>query len=144
MSLYSCLLVSLGGAVGTFLRYLMTLLTAPIDKFMPWGTIIGVNLIGSFVIGFIGTLTLAEGRYPLSEPVRLFIMIGICGGYTTFSSFSLQTFELIRNGAIMRALANVLLSVVLSISAVAIGHLIASHFNGHATEVAQTSFEEEV
>lgn len=144
MSLYSCLLVSLGGALGTFARYLMTVLTAPISRFIPWGTIIGVNLLGSFIIGFVGTLTLSSGRYPLSEPMRLFIMLGFCGGYTTFSSFSLQSFDLIRHGAFVRAFINITLSIFLCIAAVAVGHYVASRMNMGAVEVAQTSFEEEV
>jgi hypothetical protein len=58
-----------------------------------------INVVGSFVIGYFGTLTLHSGRYPASDNVRLFVMVGICGGFTTFSSFSLQTFDLIRFAA---------------------------------------------
>jgi CrcB protein len=114
----------------------------PISGQLPWGTII-VNITGSFIIGFFGTLTLAHGRYPVSEDVRLFVMIGICGGYTTFSSFSLQTLDLLRSGALTRAAINVLLSVLLCILAVAAGHAIAAYFNGGATEIAQIEIEEE-
>jgi CrcB protein len=132
----------LGGALGTLSRYLISLVALPISGELPWGTII-VNITGSFIIGFFGTLTLAHGRYPVSEEVRLFVMIGICGGYTTFSSFSLQTLDLLRSGALTRAAINVLLSVVLCILAVAAGHAIAAYFNGGATEIAQMEIEEE-
>jgi CrcB protein len=132
----------LGGALGTLSRYLVSLVALPISGQLPWGTII-VNITGSFIIGFFGTLTLAHGRYPVSEDVRLFVMIGICGGYTTFSSFSLQTLDLLRSGALTRAAINVLLSVLLCILAVAAGHAIAAYFNGGATEIAQIEIEEE-
>lgn len=144
MSFYSCLIVMIGGALGTLARYFVSVLTAPISRYIPWGTIIGVNMVGSFVIGFFGTLTLASGRYPVSETTRLFVMLGICGGYTTFSSFSLQTLDLIRVGGWGRALVNVVLSVVLSVGAVAMGHMLASRLNPHAVLVAQTNTEEEV
>jgi len=105
MSFVSCLVVILGGAIGTFARYAVSVLALPISRELPWGTII-INVTGSFVIGFFGTLTLASGRYPVSENLRLFVMIGLCGGYTTFSSFSLQTLDLLRAGALVRAAVN--------------------------------------
>lgn len=70
-------------------------------------------------------------------------MIGLCGGYTTFSSFSLQTLELMRSGAMIRASLNVALSVILCVAAVALGHVIAAHFNGGTVVVAQKSVGEE-
>ena len=142
MSLTSCLVVILGGAIGTFLRYAVSILALPISRDLPWGTIV-INITGSFVIGLFGTLTLAAGRFPVSENIRLFVMIGLCGGYTTFSSFSLQTLDLLRGGATVRALLNVGLSVVLCIVAVTAGHLIASYFNDGASPVAQIEIEEE-
>lgn len=142
MSFLTCLIIMAGGALGTLARYSASLLTAPISRDLPWGTII-INIAGSFIIGFIGTLTLAHGRFPASENMRLFVMVGICGGFTTFSSFSLQTLDLIRNGAILRAGINIVASVVLCVVAVAIGHIVAAQLNGGATAIAQISIEEE-
>ena len=98
MPFTTCLIIMVGGALGTLARYVVSVLALPISRQLPWGTIL-INITGSFVIGFFGTLTLAHGRYPVSENVRLFVMIGLCGGYTTFSSFSLQTLDLLRVGA---------------------------------------------
>ena len=138
----AALLVTLGGACGTLCRYLISLATVPVSRHMPWGTV-GINVAGSFVIAFFGTLTLAHGRLPASENARLFVMVGVCGGFTTFSSFSLQTFDLLRSGAIVRASLNVVLSVLLCLAAVALGHLAASRLNGDARPVAQLIIEEE-
>lgn len=142
MSFTSCLVVILGGAIGTFLRYSVSVLALPISRDLPWGTIL-INISGSFVIGLFGTLTLASGRFPVSENLRLFVMIGICGGYTTFSSFSLQTLDLIRAGAITRACLNIGLSVVLCVAAVALGHAFAARINGGAQAIAQLQVEED-
>ncbi len=136
------LLLALGGALGTLARYGVGLWAAPFSTAMPWGTV-GINVLGSFLIGFFGTLTLAHGRYPAPEPVRLFVMVGFCGGFTTFSSFSLQTLDLLRGGGTVRALVNVGLSVVLCLGAVALGHALASRLNGGAVAVAQVRAEEE-
>ena len=143
MNFTTCLLVMAGGALGTLARYTVSVLASPISRDLPWGTII-INITGSFVIGLFGTLTLASGRFPVSENVRLFVMIGVCGGYTTFSSFSLQTLDLLRSGALVRAAVNMGLSVALCVAAVAVGHAVAAHFNGGAREIAQIAIEEEV
>ncbi len=142
MSLFTCLIVALGGALGTLARYLISLLALPISHNWPWGTFL-INVLGSLIIGFFGTLTLAHGRHPVSEDMRLFVMVGFCGGFTTFSSFSLQTLDLIRNGAIVRAGLNIAASVAVCIAAVAVGHLIAAQFNDHARAIAQIEIEEE-
>ena len=95
MNGYTCLVIAVGGAIGTFGRYGLSLLALPISQSLPWGTI-AINALGSFVIGFFGTLTLASGKFPVSESLRLFVMVGVCGGFTTFSAFSLQTLDLLQ------------------------------------------------
>jgi CrcB protein len=142
MSFTTTLYVVAGGAIGTLARYLISVAALPISRSLPWGTI-GINILGSFVIGLFGTLTLAHGRFPVSENARLFVMIGLCGGFTTFSSFSLQTLDLLRSGAVVRATVNIVASVALCVGAVAVGHAIAARFNGTAAEIAQISIEEE-
>lgn len=132
--------VALGSALGGLLRFTLTRLTLAWDSSMPWGTIL-INVLGSFAIGFFGTLTLSGSRYEASENMRLFIMVGICGGFTTFSSFSLESFDLARSGAVGRALLNIGLSVVLCLAAVALGHHIAQRGTS-AYAVAETAEEE--
>ncbi len=138
----STLWIALGGALGSVARYWIALWAVPLSRNLPWGTI-GINIAGSFLIGFFGTLTLEGGRHPAPEWARLFVMVGICGGFTTFSSFSLQTLDLLRGGGWGRALANVAISVMLCLASVAIGHALAAQLNGGATQVAQTVAEEE-
>ena len=142
MTFTTTLLVMLGGAVGTLGRYVVSILATPYSRELPWGTIV-INIVGSFLIGFFGTLTLAHGRFPVSENTRLFVMVGVCGGFTTFSSFSLQTLDLLRGGALLRAGINVAVSVALCVAAVAAGHLLGARLNGGATQIAQVMVEEE-
>ncbi len=132
--------VMLGSALGGLLRYALTRATLGLSANFPVGTV-AINVLGSFVIGYFGTLTLQSGRYPASDNLRLFVMVGICGGFTTFSSFSLQTFDLMRSGAWARALANVVLSVVLCVVAVAAGHR-AAQMQNPQTAIAVTPEEE--
>ncbi len=131
--------VAIGSALGGLARYALTRFTLNYGAGFPWGTVL-VNVLGCFVIGFFGTFTLASGRFAVSDTMRIFIMVGICGGFTTFSSFSLQTFDLLRSGAWGRASANVFLSVILCLFAVAIGHLVAHHFVSRV-DIAETRDE---
>jgi CrcB protein len=142
MTFSTVVIVMVGGAFGTLSRYLISVLALPISRDLPWGTIL-INVAGSFIIGFFGTLTLAGGRFPASENLRLFVMIGFCGGFTTFSSFSLQTLDLLRSGATLRAAINIFASVLLCVTAVAIGHAIAAKLNGGEPRIAQMVVEEE-
>ena len=136
----SYLWVTIGSALGGLLRYALTRATLGISTAFPFGTLI-INVLGSFVIGYFGTLTLHSGRYAASENTRLFVMVGICGGFTTFSSFSLQTYDLMRSGAWGRALANVTFSVVLCVAAVSLGHM-AAHRLVAEDAIAETAEEE--
>src|SRR4029077_15360228 len=90
----------------------------------PWGTIV-INVVGSFVIGLVAYLATPVGRGPMSFDIRAFIRAGICGGYTTCSSFSLQTLELARGGHWLQAGGNIVLSVVLCLAAVWAGYAMA-------------------
>jgi fluoride exporter len=132
--------VTVGSALGGLLRYAITRMTLTLSAGFPYGTIF-INVVGSFVIGYFGTLTVQSGRYAASDNLRLFVMVGLCGGFTTFSSFSLQTFDLLRSGAWVRALANVVLSVTLCLAAVAAGHLLAQRSVANVA-IAQTAEEE--
>jgi CrcB protein len=120
-------LVAAGGALGSVGRFWLAMavgrLTGP--EF-PWGTIL-INILGSFVIGWFGALTATDGRFPASADTRAFVMAGICGGFTTFSAFSLQTVELLRAGQGLRALANVAVSVLVCLAATALGLILARH-----------------
>src|ERR1700679_3197215 len=120
----SYLWVMVGSALGGVLRYALTRMTLAVSAGFPYGTVL-INVVGSFVIGYFGTLTLQSGKYSASDNLRLFVMVGVCGGFTTFSSFSLQTFDLMRSGAWGRAIANVVVSVILCVAAVGAGHRLA-------------------
>ena len=120
--------IALGGALGTVGRYWVGIWMARWSQNLPWGTI-AINMTGSFAIAFFGTLTTAAGRFPVSDLGRLFFMVGICGGYTTFSSFTLQPLDPLRGGAPGRAMLNVGLSVVLGMLSVAAGYMVAARLN---------------
>ena len=126
------LVIGLGGALGSMLRFgLGGLIDANVQKsgqIFPWGTIM-VNITGCFIIGFVFTISSSEGRVFLSPLTRNFIMIGILGGYTTFSSFSWQTLTLAQDGQWLGAAANVLLSVVLCLVGVWLGATLAGVLN---------------
>ena len=120
--------VALGGALGSVARYWMTNAVAALTgPRFPWGTI-AINVIGSFIIGFVAFLTTPIGRVSISFDIRAFILVGICGGYTTFSAFSLQTLELMRNGHWLEAGGNILLSVVACVLAVWAGYVLGTLF----------------
>ena len=126
--------VAIGGALGSVGRYWINGIVS--SRFtetaatFPLGTLV-INVTGSFLIGIFAALTIPEGR--MDSQSRAFatqlVMIGICGGYTTFSSFSLQTLNLIRDREWLYAGGNILLSVVLCMVAVWLGYLLGSMFN---------------
>jgi CrcB protein len=120
--------VALGGAIGSMARLWLSVQVGLLTGLgFPWGTIL-VNIIGSLVIGFVATLTGPNGRVAVPIDAQAFVMIGLCGGFTTFSAFSLQTLELARDGRLLHAGANILLSVVLCLTAVVLGHWLAMLF----------------
>lgn len=117
--------IAVGGALGSMARQGCSDLARwlwPIE--FPWGTLV-INVLGSTVIGAFAALTDADGRFPLPVTARQFVMVGICGGYTTFSSFSLQTLTLMRDGKAAEAALNIVLSVALCLVGVALGQGLA-------------------
>jgi CrcB protein len=121
--------VALGGAIGSVLRFWLSLVAGRHwGETFPWGTLI-VNVTGCFLIGLFGTLTAPDGRWPVGSGFRIFFMAGICGGYTTFSAFSLQTLDLIHNREFLYAAWNILGSVTFCLLAVWLGHAFAGMLN---------------
>lgn len=121
--------IALGSALGGVVRYWSSgLVAAHFGETFPVGTIF-VNVLGSFLIGFIATLTAPDGRWFAGSEMRQFMMLGVLGGYTTFSSFSIQTLYLVREGEWLAAGFNVVLSVVLCLVAVWLGHIAAAAIN---------------
>ena len=125
LSLIAYLWIAIGGALGSVARYAgASLVTQWFGEAFPWGTMM-VNVTGSFVIGLFAALTGPDGRVLVSPVARQFVMVGVCGGYTTFSSFSLQTLNLVREGQIAYAGANIVLSVFSCLAAVWLGYAAA-------------------
>ncbi|MGO8836187.1 MAG: fluoride efflux transporter CrcB [Limisphaerales bacterium] len=124
--------VAIGGALGSVSRFWLNGLISStrFAETFPWGTL-AINVSGSFVIGVAGALANPEGRMDSQSRAfaTQFIMIGICGGYTTFSSFSLQTLNLLRDREWLYAGGNVILSVILCLVAVWLGWMLGSTVN---------------
>lgn len=121
--------IAIGSALGGIARYWCSGVAARlIGETFPWGTL-AVNIIGSFVIGFFAVLTGPDGRVYVGTTTRQFVMYGLCGGYTTFSSFSVQTLGLMNDGEWLRAGANIALSVLCCLLAVWAGALLAGSLN---------------
>ncbi len=123
------LLVILGGGLGSGLRYwLAGAVEQRYGAAFPLGTL-AVNVLGSLAIGLFATLTGPDGRWVVPDGGRLFFMTGICGGFTTFSAFSLQTLTLVRDAQWLYAGLNILGSVALCLLFVWLGHLLAAALN---------------
>lgn len=123
------LIVAAGGALGSMARYWLSGVVANrYGETFPWGTLL-VNVTGCLVIGFLASLTVADGRWLAPSWFRAFALVGVLGGYTTFSSFSLQTLTLVQDGDWLRAGANVLGSVGLCLVGVWLGYQLGSQLN---------------
>jgi CrcB protein len=125
----NALWIFMGGGLGTLARWgLSGFVARRWGETFPLGTLV-INVSGSFVIGLFAGLTGPDGRWLAPPSFRQFFMLGICGGYTTFSSFSLQTLTLAEDNQWFKAGANVVLSVVLCLAAVWLGNALAFHLN---------------
>jgi CrcB protein len=118
--------VAIGGAIGSVARFWLTEISAKLwGGDFPWGTIVA-NVTGSFLIGLIAALPVMGPRDFLGPMGRQFLMVGVMGGYTTFSSFSLQTLTMVQHGHLAKAALNVGGSVVLCLIAVAAGYALGA------------------
>lgn len=121
--------IAFGSALGGALRYWCYGVAARlIGETFPWGTLI-VNVVGCSFIGLFASMTGPDGRMFVGAPVRQFVMPGICGGFTTFSTFSLETFNLARDGEWFKAAVNVAASVAFCLVGVWLGHILGSSLN---------------
>ena len=121
--------IGLGGGLGSMARHLASGWVARhFGATFPWGTLL-VNVTGSLVIGLFAALTAPDGRWMVPATTRQFFMIGVLGGYTTFSSFSLQTLTLAQDGEWLQAAGNVALSILGCLGAVWLGWLLGVQFN---------------
>lgn len=121
--MFECLIVGAGGFVGAVCRYLIGLIPLREGTVFPFKTFI-VNIIGCFIIGIIAAL--AAKSNTLSPRIVLFLKVGICGGFTTFSSFALESSDLIKSGNTVVALLYIILSITLGVIAVFAGQKIIS------------------
>ena len=119
----SCLSAALGGAIGSAARYLIGLIKVNDSAFFPYKTL-AINIIGSFLIGIIASLAAKNAK--LDPNMVIFLKVGICGGFTTFSTFALETTSLFQSGRVWAAVLYILLSVTGCIAGVWLGGIIAS------------------
>jgi fluoride exporter len=125
----NALWIFIGGGLGSLARWGVSgLIAHKVGETFPWGTLL-VNITGSFIIGLFATATGPDGRWPGKPEFRQFFMVGICGGYTTFSSFSFQTLTLAEDGQWAKAGANAALSLMLCLLGVWLGHILALYIN---------------
>ena len=125
----SWLLIAIGSALGGVARHAVGVFVAQKwGSAFPWGTLT-VNVVGSFSIGVLGALVAVSQRASSADVVRELVMIGFLGGFTTFSAFSLQTLQLLRDGRAGLALANVATSVVVCLVAVWLGYLLGQRLS---------------
>ncbi len=121
--------IAVGSALGGMARYWCTGAAARLfGETFPWGTLL-INILGSFIIGLFVALTGPDGRYIVDPNIRAFVTVGFCGGYTTFSAFSLQTMVLMQEGEWLHAGGYILGSVILCLVFVWLGHVVATQLN---------------
>jgi CrcB protein len=121
--------IALGSALGGVGRYWCSgVIARHIGETFPWGTLV-VNVLGSLLIGLVATLSEPDGRLLMSPTLRQFFMLGLFGGFTTFSSFSLQVLNLVRDGQWVMASLYVLASVALCLIGVWLGHSLGIAIN---------------
>jgi CrcB protein len=113
------LVVALGGALGSVARYFVTLAARMLWPGFPWGTLV-VNVVGGFAMGLL--IAYASGRPGFSETLRIGLGVGILGGFTTFSAFSIDTVLLLREGSMLLMAANIAGNLLLSLGACMLGH----------------------
>ncbi|MBE6486116.1 MAG: fluoride efflux transporter CrcB [Methanosphaera stadtmanae] len=124
---YECLSVGLGGFIGSVLRYLLGFLPIKESTTFPINTFI-INILGAILISFIAFYITNNNLYNINpttlKNIILFLKVGVCGGFTTFSTFALETGDLIRNGNIEIAFLYVLLSVVVGVTVIFLPELL--------------------
>jgi len=121
--------VALGSALGGIARYwCYGFMARRFGETFPWGTL-AVNVVGCSFIGLFAALTGPDGRLLVRSPARQFVMAGLCGGFTTFSTFSLETLHLARDGQWPRVAANVSASLLLCLAGVWIGYAAGAALN---------------
>ena len=122
-------MIGAGAALGGMLRYACSgLLVRIAGETFPWGTL-AVNVVGSAVLGFVATLTAPEGRLLVPVSTRLMVTVGLCGGFTTFSTFSMETMALALDRQYLRAGLNVGGTVLACLIGVWCGYAVASTLN---------------
>ncbi|MGN0320222.1 MAG: fluoride efflux transporter CrcB [Lachnospira sp.] len=120
--MFNCIIVGLGGFIGAVLRYLIGKLSIGMENGFPVKTLL-INVAGAFVIGIVAALA---AKNSLNPRLVLFLKVGICGGFTTFSSFALETDQLLAKGQVVTAVMYVTLSVVLGVMAVYLAQIFAT------------------
>ena len=125
-SLYGAVIA--GGVIGSLMRWIVALVIPAIPGGLPWPTLFA-NVTGCFVIGFYAALTGPDGRVFVSPRTRQFVMTGICGGYTTFSGFSLEVVRFVAGGDLRSAAIYIVFSLVSWLVAVWVGDALAERLN---------------
>ncbi|HKI76932.1 MAG TPA: fluoride efflux transporter CrcB [Ignavibacteriaceae bacterium] len=119
------IIVSLGAAFGGGLRYwISNLIHKYLPSYFPYGTLV-VNIVGSFLLGLI--IFYFDQRDLISSELRLFLAIGFCGGFTTFSTFSFETMSLFRDSQFLLGIINILLSLILTFAGIYLAYIVSKY-----------------